>query len=75
MILSFLPNLLYLKDQQKSLSRHLQLLILFGLRIIEFAGTHTLRIEVPGEKNVESDGSFIGLGRIACYRGEIAALP
>ena len=38
-------------------------------------GTHTLRIEVTGEKNSESEGTLIGLGRIACYRGEIAALP
>jgi hypothetical protein len=38
-------------------------------------GIHTLRIEVSGEKNPESEGTTIGLGRIACYRGEIAALP
>jgi hypothetical protein len=38
-------------------------------------GTHTLRIEVSGEKNEESEGTRVGLGRIACYRGEIAPLP
>jgi hypothetical protein len=38
-------------------------------------GTHTLRLEVSEEKNPESEGTLIGLGRIACYRGEIAALP
>ena len=38
-------------------------------------GTHTLRIEVTGQKNAKSEGTTIGLGRIACYRGEIAALP
>jgi hypothetical protein len=38
-------------------------------------GTHTLRIEVTGKKNEESEGTTIGLGRIACYRGDIAPLP
>ena len=38
-------------------------------------GTHTLRIEVTGQKNANSEGTAIGLGRIACYRGEIATLP
>lgn len=37
-------------------------------------GTHTLRIEVTGKKNDQSAGTTIGLGRIACYRGEIASL-
>ena len=38
-------------------------------------GTHTLRIMVTGKKNAESEGTKIGLGRIACYRGDIASLP
>jgi len=38
-------------------------------------GTHTLRIVVTGKKNTDSEGTKIGLGRIACYRGDIAPLP
>jgi hypothetical protein len=34
-------------------------------------GEHTLRVTVTGEKNPESEGTEIGLGRIACYRGRI----
>ena len=38
-------------------------------------GTHSLRIVVTGKKNADSEGTKIGLGRIACYRGDIAPLP
>ncbi len=34
-------------------------------------GEHTLRVTVTGEKNPDSEGTEIGLGRIASYRGRI----
>jgi len=34
-------------------------------------GAHTLRVTVTGEKNPDSEGTEITLGRIACYRGRI----
>ena len=34
-------------------------------------GEHTLRVTVSGEKNPESEGTLVRLGRIACYRGHI----
>jgi hypothetical protein len=34
-------------------------------------GEHTLRVTVTGEKHPESEGTQIGLGRIASYRGHI----
>jgi hypothetical protein len=34
-------------------------------------GEHTLRVTVTGEKHPDSEGTKIGLGRIACYRGRI----
>jgi len=34
-------------------------------------GEHTLRVTVTGEKHPDSEGTQIGLGRIACYRGRI----
>jgi hypothetical protein len=34
-------------------------------------GEHTLRVTVTGDKHPESEGTQIGLGRIACYRGHI----
>jgi hypothetical protein len=34
-------------------------------------GAHTLRVTVTGDKNPDSEGTQIGLGRIACYRGRI----
>ncbi len=37
-------------------------------------GTHKLRVQVTGKKNLESEGALIGLGRIACYRGQIAKM-
>jgi hypothetical protein len=38
-------------------------------------GEHTLRVTVTGEKNPNSKGTEIGLGRIASYRGWIGAAP
>jgi hypothetical protein len=34
-------------------------------------GEHTLRVTVTGEKHPDSEGTEIGLGRIASYRGRI----
>jgi len=34
-------------------------------------GAHKLQVRVTGQKNPESEGTTIRLGRIACYRGEI----
>ena len=35
------------------------------------AGAHTLRVTATGDKHPDSEGTLIGLGRIASYRGHI----
>ncbi len=37
-------------------------------------GKHKLQVRVSGKKNPQSEGTVIGLGRIACYRGEVAKM-
>jgi hypothetical protein len=37
-------------------------------------GKHILRVEVTGQKNDESEGSMISLGKVVSYKGQVAAL-
>ncbi len=38
-------------------------------------GEHVLRVEISSRKNVDSDGHYVGLGRVVSYRGKVASLP
>jgi hypothetical protein len=35
-------------------------------------GPHKLQVRVTGEKNIQSSGTSIGLGRVVAYRGDVA---